>query len=124
MQQLIELSQEIGQQQIENRYLRECYKALKILQESTADMIMVLDELFESQTQESMTPIYTKIFRLQEKTCQLTTRMDRAQEACEELCPLHMSCSVHQQLEPIIRMIIDQRALTAHAADFDCESLP
>ncbi|KAJ5267212.1 hypothetical protein N7478_010020 [Penicillium angulare] len=124
MQQLIELSQKIGQQQIENRYLRECYKALKILQESTADLIKILDELFESQTQEYMTSIYTEIFRLQEKTYQLVTRVRRAQEACEELWPLHMSCSAHQQLAPIIRMIIDQRALTAHAADFDCESLP
>ena len=45
MPQLIEISQKIGQQQVKNPHLRECYPALKTLQDSTADTLMEILEL-------------------------------------------------------------------------------
>lgn len=104
-QELVDISREIGRQQTKNRYYRECYAALKLLQEITAETIAAVDELFESQTPEAMTPVHKKFFQLQETACQLAQRACRAEEACEELCALDVTCSARRLLEPITRMI-------------------
>lgn len=108
MQELIDISREIGQQQTVNGYYRECYAAFKLLQEITANLILEIDELFESQDSRSMASIQRKFSDIQETTLRLADRACRAQKTCEELCPVDVSSSARNLLEPIVRLIKDR----------------
>ena len=111
MDEIVQIIREIGQQQAQNAYFRDCYALFKLLQDLTDQTFNDLQSLYKSETLNSSYSVHQVLWKLQNAICSLVERACEAQDVCEALCPVHASFSARDILEPTRRMYDDPDAI-------------
>jgi uncharacterized protein YaaR (DUF327 family) len=109
MEDIVQIVRQIGQQQAQNAYYRDCYALFKLLQDLTEHTSNELQRLHKTGTERSNNSVHQELRNFQNTICNLVERACEAQAECEEFCSVNASFSARDVLEPIRRMYTDPR---------------
>ncbi|CAG7935660.1 unnamed protein product [Penicillium nalgiovense] len=110
MEEIVQIVRQIGQQQAQNAYYRDCYALFKLLQDLTEHTFSELQRLYKSGAERSNNPVHQVFRNFQNTICDLVERACEAQAECDELCSVTGSFSARDVFEPIRRMYTDPHA--------------
>jgi hypothetical protein len=107
MEDIIQIVRQIGRQQAQNAYYRDCYALFKLLQDLTDHTSNELQMLYKSGAKRSNNSVHQVLLNFQNTICDLVERACEAQTECEEFCSISGSFSARVVFEPIRRMYTD-----------------
>lgn len=107
MEDIVQIVRQIGQQQAQNAYYRDCYALFKLLQDLTEHTSNELQRLHKTGTERSNNSVHQVLQNFQDTICTLVEKACQAQAECEEFCSVNASFSARDVLEPIRRMYTD-----------------
>ncbi|CAG7935198.1 unnamed protein product [Penicillium salamii] len=109
MEDIVQIVRQIGQQQAQNAYYRDCYALFKLLQDLTEHTSNELQRLHTTGTERSNHSVHQVLRNFQNTICNLVERACEGQAECEEFCSVSASFSARNVLEPVRRMYTDPR---------------
>ncbi|CAG8114819.1 unnamed protein product [Penicillium salamii] len=107
MEDIVQIVRQIGQQQAQNAYYRDCYALFKLLQDLTGHTSNELQRLHKTGTERSNNSVHQVLQNFQDTICTLVEKACQAQAECEEFCSVNASFSARDVLEPVRRMYTD-----------------
>ncbi|CAG8308841.1 unnamed protein product [Penicillium salamii] len=110
MEDIVQIVRQIGQQQADNAYYRDCYALFKLLQDLTEHTLNELQMFYKSGTERSTNSVHQLLRNVQNTICNLVERACEAQAECEEFCSVNASFSARDVFDPSRRMYTDPHA--------------